>query len=75
MKTALFLVLAATGCANILDIPDRHLAADSTCSGTIHVKILYDATGATSDVSVPFFKAQKDLLREINETGGIRGCP
>lgn len=75
MKTALLLILAAgAGCANILDIPNRIDAANARCSGTIKVKILYDGSGATADVGIPFFKGQKDLIREINDNGGIRGC-
>jgi branched-chain amino acid transport system substrate-binding protein len=77
MKTLLLTsVLAAAGCANILDIPDRHAADDSKCTPgqTVKVKILYDASGATADVGVPFFKGQTDFIREINSTGGIRGC-
>jgi branched-chain amino acid transport system substrate-binding protein len=74
MRAAPLLLLAATGCADLLDIPDRKLAGDLTCEGTIQLKIIYDATGATRDVSVPYFKAEEDLLREINESGGIRGC-
>jgi ABC-type branched-subunit amino acid transport system substrate-binding protein len=73
MRTALLILLAVTGCADILGIPDRSTSGD-TCSGSIEIKILYDATGGTSDVSVPFFKGQLDLIREINEDGGIRGC-
>jgi branched-chain amino acid transport system substrate-binding protein len=75
MKTALLIALAATGCADILDIPDRRHDPGGTCSGTINIKILYDTTGATKDVGLPFFKGQQDLLREINKAGGIRGCP
>lgn len=75
MKTVfLIIALAATGCASILDIPDRHLASDSRCTGTIKIKILYDGSGPTSDVGIPFFTAQKDFIRDINESGGIRGC-
>lgn len=72
---AFALAVAAAGCADILGIPDRHLPGDATCRGSIKIKILYDATGGTSDVSVPFFKGQLDLIREINEHGGIHGCP
>ncbi len=44
------------------------------CTGSIPLKILYDATGATSTVSVPYFWGEFDFLREINESGGIGGC-
>ena len=74
MKAAILVALAAAGCADLLDIPDRHAAADSTCSGTIHLRLLYDATGDTKDVGRPFLKGQLDLLREIIQNGGIRGC-
>lgn len=74
MKAVILIALAATGCADILDIPDRQEVSRGTCSGTINIKVLYDTTGATRDVGLPFFKGQEDLLREINQTGGIRGC-
>jgi ABC-type branched-subunit amino acid transport system substrate-binding protein len=74
MKAAMLIVLLATGCEAIIGIPERSLPEVSVCSGTINIKILYDATGGTSDVGIPFFKGQQDLIREINQGGGIRGC-
>lgn len=44
------------------------------CTGTLRVRILADLTGATAEVSVPYYKAEMDYLRELNEKGGIRGC-
>lgn len=75
MKLSIIAIaLAIGGCADILDIPDRKSSDEATCEGSIKIKILYDATGGTADVSVPFYKGQQDSIREINETGGIRGC-
>lgn len=74
MKKALILLLAVAGCADILDIPDRHLASESRCSGTLKIKMLYDASGGTADVGLSWYKGSTDLIREINATGGVRGC-
>jgi branched-chain amino acid transport system substrate-binding protein len=74
MKKALILLLVVTGCADILDIPDRHLASESRCSGRLRIKMLYDASGGTADVGLSWFKGSMDKIRETNETGGIRGC-
>ena len=46
-----------------------------TCTGAIKIRILADLTGATATVSVPYYQAQVDYFRELNEQGGIRGCP
>lgn len=46
-----------------------------TCVGTIPVKIIIDFTGATRGVATPYFFGEYDYLRELNEKGGIAGCP
>jgi branched-chain amino acid transport system substrate-binding protein len=74
MKTALIILLGVAGCADILDIPDRQLASESKCSGTIRIKALFDASGPTADVGLSWYKATMDSIREINTTGGIKGC-
>ena len=45
------------------------------CRAGIKVRLLLDATGATSGVSVPYFYGELDYLRELNVAGGIKGCP
>ncbi|MBL4684477.1 MAG: ABC transporter substrate-binding protein [Nannocystaceae bacterium] len=45
------------------------------CDGVIEVRIFTDLSGPFASVGVPYFKGQIDLLREINDEGGIRGCP
>lgn len=74
MRAAWLALLATTGCADIIGIPDRHSSAEARCEGSLKIKILYDGSGGTADVGVPFYKGENDLIREINETGGILGC-
>jgi branched-chain amino acid transport system substrate-binding protein len=75
MKTALITLLVVAGCADILDIPDRQLASEARCSGDIHIKALFDASGPTSDVGLSWYKATMDYIRDLNEKeGGIKGC-
>lgn len=45
------------------------------CDGEIEVRILAARTGPLGPVGEPYFKGEHDLMREINEQGGIRGCP
>lgn len=61
-------------CQDRLCIPSGGGLGIGTCEGTIVVRVLADLTGPTSDVGVPFYQAELDLIREINESGGIRGC-
>jgi branched-chain amino acid transport system substrate-binding protein len=69
MKTTLCIaIIAGTGCAQVLDIPDREFKCEVKVLG------LYDATGGTRDVGVPFWKAQTDLIQDINLNNGIGGC-
>ncbi len=44
------------------------------CQGTIGVRVTADLLGPTKVVSEPLFFGHYDHLREINESGGIRGC-
>ncbi|MBI5545392.1 MAG: ABC transporter substrate-binding protein [Deltaproteobacteria bacterium] len=65
-------LLCLAGCAKVLGIdPDRYLVR---CEGTVPVKILYDITGPTRDVSPHGGKATEDYLRRLNDEGGLRGC-
>ncbi|HVJ93791.1 MAG TPA: ABC transporter substrate-binding protein [Labilithrix sp.] len=80
--------MLSAACALLVDIPDSvSVATDSgtnseeedaaqACTGPIRLRLL-NATDSISvaDVALPFFLGANDLLREINETGGIRGCP
>lgn len=77
-------------CADLLDIPnDRYFAtaADATdesivsqdadsprCQGKILIRGLADFTGPTK-AYIDGLHGQLDHLREINENGGILGCP
>lgn len=64
-----------SACADLAGIPEERTYEPGTvCPGTIPIKILADLTGATSDVGVPYYAAENDFIREINATGGIRGC-
>ena len=45
------------------------------CSGDLEVRLLAELSGPNADVGLPFFKGQLDLIRQINEEGGVRGCP
>jgi branched-chain amino acid transport system substrate-binding protein len=55
--------------------PDRPARpARAPCPAPIHVRVMYDMTGATRDVGTAAGKGQHDYLRAINEAGGIRGC-
>jgi branched-chain amino acid transport system substrate-binding protein len=71
---------AAAGCADVINIPDDRFVtgasgtADGRCVGTISVRVLADYTGAIKAVATPYVKGEIDYLRELNETGGIRGC-
>lgn len=64
-----------SACADVAGIPDaRPYEPGTVCPGSIPIKLLADLSGPTSDVGVPYFKGENDLIREINATGGIRGC-
>lgn len=61
-------------------VPEAAVSADTGpapgCpTGAIKIK-LFDASKSLSvaDVALPIFLGSLDLLREINETGGVRGC-
>ncbi len=45
------------------------------CEGVIEVRLFAELTGPLAGVGIPYFKGEIDLLREINDEGGIRGCP
>jgi len=49
-------------------------AAPAQCEGTLAVRILTDLSGATKSVATPYFYGEYDYLRELRETGGLRGC-
>ena len=48
--------------------------ARAPCATPLHVRVMYDMTGATRDVGTAAGKGEHDYLRAINEAGGIRGC-
>lgn len=83
---AVALATAAATCADVAGIPDdRYVAgpsdesalgtSDGRCVGTIGVRLLADYTGAIKAVATPYVRGELDYLRELNETGGVRGCP
>ncbi|MEM6996142.1 MAG: ABC transporter substrate-binding protein, partial [Myxococcota bacterium] len=55
-------------CRALPDEPGR-------CSGVIEVRVFAELSGPLRNVGIPYFKGEIDLLREINDEGGIRGCP
>lgn len=69
--------LGASACKSVLDIDEdrKFVATDGACRGALPVKMLVDLTGSTREVATPYFKGQLDYLRELNEKGGVRGCP
>jgi len=72
-------------CADILDIPsDRYVnssladggdAGDGRCTGNLEVRIIIDVTGPTKTLGAPYLAGEQDYFRELNENGGIKGCP
>jgi Periplasmic binding protein len=78
LRLVLALALACGGCEDVLGIDTNRYLVDGggakSCSGTLGVRILYDMTGPTSDVSVDDGKGVYDLLRDLDANGGIRGC-
>jgi hypothetical protein len=45
------------------------------CEGTISVRIFKDTDGATKDIGVPYYHGLMDYLHDLNDAGGLRGCP
>jgi ABC-type branched-subunit amino acid transport system substrate-binding protein len=78
MRRVLPLALALVGCENVLGIDTgRYLvdaAAKPACAGPIRLRVVYDMTGPTRDVGNDTGKGVYDYLRDIDDTGGIRGC-
>jgi len=81
LKLAVFAVSCAA-CADVIGIPsDRQLAGDGqiyaagTCSGTINLRFLTDHAGPFKSEATTYRQAEYDLIRQINDEGGIGGCP
>ena len=55
-------------CRKAPELPGR-------CDGDLEVRLIADLSGPNADVGVSYFKGQLDLIRQLNEEGGIRGCP
>ena len=53
------------------ELPDQ----PGECEGEIQVRLLGARSGPLADVGEPYFKGEFDLIRQINEEGGVRGCP
>jgi tRNA A-37 threonylcarbamoyl transferase component Bud32 len=53
--------------------PD-HRSPPARCTAPLHIRVMYDMTGATKDVGTAAGKGAYDYLRAIDEAGGIRGC-
>ncbi|MEZ4362439.1 MAG: bifunctional serine/threonine-protein kinase/ABC transporter substrate-binding protein [Kofleriaceae bacterium] len=49
-------------------------AAAAACATPLHVRVMYDMTGATKEVGTAAGKGEYDYLRALNDRGGIRGC-
>lgn len=83
MRCARALALAvacstSSACEDVIGIDtSRYVvgAGPGACQGTIHVRVLYDMTGPTADVSTDGGKGVTDYLRDLNDAGGLRGCP
>jgi branched-chain amino acid transport system substrate-binding protein len=56
--------------------PDGNPSLSGLCPHPIRVRSLNATTSAAvADVALPIYLGALDSLREINEQGGIRGCP
>ena len=70
----------AGACGLFADIPDSVTfggtdAAQPLCDGPIRIRALNATDSVTvADLALPVYLGALDYLREINETGGIRGC-
>jgi branched-chain amino acid transport system substrate-binding protein len=57
-------------------LPDGSTSANELCPHPIRVRSLNATSSvAVADVALPIYLGALDSLREINEQGGIRGCP
>jgi len=81
LKLALFAV-TCTACADVIGIPsDRRVGEDGAiyaageCSGTINLRFITDHSGAFKSELTSYRQAEYDLIRKINEAGGVGGCP
>jgi branched-chain amino acid transport system substrate-binding protein len=77
---AFVIAASLTACAAIVGIEsDPQVTAitqgDGKCTGTLHVRIASDFSGTTTDIAIPYHFGLYDYLRELNESGGLRGCP
>jgi Periplasmic binding protein len=74
------LALGGAACADLLDIPDDRRVAGAVaaeggrCSGVVPVRVLEDAGGPFDAFEQPFVAGVTDYLRELDATGGLRGC-
>ena len=72
--------MAAGACGLFANIPDSVTISDggtapTLCDGPIRIRALNATDSLTvADVALPVYLGALDYLREINETGGIRGC-
>lgn len=55
-------------CRQAPELPGR-------CDGDLEVRLIADLSGPNAEVGLSYFKGQLDLIRQLNEEGGIRGCP
>jgi hypothetical protein len=71
--------LAGSACAKVIDIPsDRHvtgaIASDGRCTGVVSVRVLSDTSAPFQVLETSFIAGSVDYLRELNTSGGLRGC-
>jgi len=78
---AVALGMAAGACGLFANIPDSVTIAEAgatkqtLCDGPIRIRALNATDSLTvADVALPVYLGALDYLREINETGGVRGC-
>jgi len=55
-------------CRTAPEVPGR-------CDGDLEIRLIADLSGPNAEAGLSYFKGQLDLIRQLNEEGGIRGCP
>ncbi|MFC1641367.1 ABC transporter substrate-binding protein [Myxococcota bacterium] len=85
VRVAALALTSAVACASIMDIDTERKGVipganqsdqeAGVCTGTVYVRVFNDASGAIKEVSWPNTAGMIDLIRDINDQGGIRGCP
>jgi hypothetical protein len=75
-KWSVLAALAQTmGCAQVVGIESDPTVEPPKCVGTVHVRVASDFSGTATDIAIPHFYGIYDYLRNLNDKGGIMGCP